>query len=148
MCLLARLFYQSNVGFDGCRYCSEVLSVLPFGIPDEPLYVVFTINRVVQVRAGELEANMKAIISGGTSGAAVVKQDVESTSATDEVAVDPLSTMLDTNKEVAIDMADLGGLAQDALDKLRVLVISFTTFTAESSIILNRQSSFTIFFAV
>jgi cohesin loading factor subunit SCC2 len=100
-------------------YCSEVLSVLPFGIPDEPLYVVYTINRVVQVRAGELEANMKAIISGGATGGAVVKQDVESNATTDEVALGPLSTMLDTNKEVAIDMADLGGLAQDALDKLK-----------------------------
>ncbi|KAL2629314.1 hypothetical protein R1flu_014000 [Riccia fluitans] len=30
-------------------YCAEVLSSLPFGLPDEPLYIVYTINRAVQI---------------------------------------------------------------------------------------------------
>lgn len=34
--------------------------MLPFIAPDEPLYLIYTINRVVQVRAGPLEANFKA----------------------------------------------------------------------------------------
>lgn len=33
--------------------------MLPFTLPDEPLYLIYTINRVVQVRAGTLESNMK-----------------------------------------------------------------------------------------
>ncbi|GER49338.1 sister chromatid cohesion 2 [Striga asiatica] len=40
-------------------YCAEILSMLPFTIPDEPLYLIYTINRLVQVRAGTLESNMK-----------------------------------------------------------------------------------------
>lgn len=33
--------------------------MLPFTLPDEPLYLIYTINRVVQVRAGTLESNIK-----------------------------------------------------------------------------------------
>ncbi|KAI3452230.1 hypothetical protein Pfo_008895 [Paulownia fortunei] len=40
-------------------YCTEILALLPFTLPDEPLYLIYTINRVVQVRAGTLESNMK-----------------------------------------------------------------------------------------
>ncbi|XP_061369299.1 sister chromatid cohesion protein SCC2 isoform X2 [Gastrolobium bilobum] len=41
-------------------YCTEVLALLPFILPDEPLYLIYAINRIVQVRAGPLEANFKA----------------------------------------------------------------------------------------
>ncbi|KAF3779134.1 Nipped-B-like protein b [Nymphaea thermarum] len=44
-------------------YCTEILSSLPFTLPDEPLYLVYTINRVIQVRAGALESSMKALSS-------------------------------------------------------------------------------------
>uniref|UniRef100_A0A1D1Z324 Sister chromatid cohesion protein n=1 Tax=Anthurium amnicola TaxID=1678845 RepID=A0A1D1Z324_9ARAE len=40
-------------------YCTEILASLPFTCPDEPLYLIYDINRVVQVRAGPLESNMK-----------------------------------------------------------------------------------------
>ncbi|KAH6830353.1 PHD finger family protein [Perilla frutescens var. hirtella] len=40
-------------------YCAEILALLPFTLPDEPLYLIYTINRVVQVRAGTLESNIK-----------------------------------------------------------------------------------------
>ncbi|XP_062151070.1 sister chromatid cohesion protein SCC2 [Alnus glutinosa] len=42
-------------------YCSEILALLPFTSPDEPLYLIYAINRVIQVRAGALEAKMKAL---------------------------------------------------------------------------------------
>ncbi|XP_022750718.1 sister chromatid cohesion protein SCC2-like isoform X2 [Durio zibethinus] len=42
-------------------YCTETLALLPFSSPDEPLYLIYAINRVLQVRAGSLEANMKAL---------------------------------------------------------------------------------------
>lgn len=42
------------------RYCTEVLALLPFISLDEPLYLIYAINRVVQVRVGQLEANFKA----------------------------------------------------------------------------------------
>lgn len=33
--------------------------MLPFSLPDEPLYLIYTINRTVQVRSGTVESNMK-----------------------------------------------------------------------------------------
>ncbi|KAJ4960537.1 hypothetical protein NE237_020447 [Protea cynaroides] len=44
-------------------YCTEILASLPFTTPDEPLYLIYSINRVVQVRAGALEASMKVYSS-------------------------------------------------------------------------------------
>ncbi|KAK1272735.1 hypothetical protein QJS04_geneDACA008026 [Acorus gramineus] len=44
-------------------YCIEILASLPFASPDEPLFLVHVINRVMQVRAGALESNMKTWIS-------------------------------------------------------------------------------------
>ncbi|EXB38089.1 Nipped-B-like protein [Morus notabilis] len=44
-------------------YCTEILALLPFTSPDEPLYLIYTINRVIQVRAGVLEAKLKALCS-------------------------------------------------------------------------------------
>ncbi|KAF6145572.1 hypothetical protein GIB67_037605 [Kingdonia uniflora] len=41
-------------------YCTEILASLPFTAPDEPLYLIYTISRVLQVRSGSLEATMKA----------------------------------------------------------------------------------------
>ncbi|KAJ4826096.1 Sister chromatid cohesion protein 2, partial [Turnera subulata] len=43
-------------------YCTEILAHLPFTLPDEPLYLIYAINRIIQVRAGALEANMKGLI--------------------------------------------------------------------------------------
>uniref|UniRef100_A0A0E0AF42 Sister chromatid cohesion protein n=1 Tax=Oryza glumipatula TaxID=40148 RepID=A0A0E0AF42_9ORYZ len=40
-------------------YCAEVLASLPFTSPDEPLYLIYDINRVIQLRAGAVEANLK-----------------------------------------------------------------------------------------
>lgn len=37
--------------------------MLPFSSPDEPLYLIYAINRVIQVRAGALEANLKILSS-------------------------------------------------------------------------------------
>jgi hypothetical protein len=42
-----------------CRYCVEVLASLPFTSPDEPLYLVYDINRFIQIRAGAIESNLK-----------------------------------------------------------------------------------------
>lgn len=35
--------------------------MLPFTSPDEPLYLIYAINRIIQVRAGALEAKLKAL---------------------------------------------------------------------------------------
>ncbi|XP_057769612.1 sister chromatid cohesion protein SCC2 isoform X2 [Salvia miltiorrhiza] len=44
-------------------YCVEILALLPFTLPDEPLYLIYTINRVVQVRSGTLESNIKDFLN-------------------------------------------------------------------------------------
>ncbi|KAI3713140.1 hypothetical protein L1987_71712 [Smallanthus sonchifolius] len=44
-------------------YCTEILSLLPFALPEEPLYLIFAINRVIQVRAGAIESNMKMFLN-------------------------------------------------------------------------------------
>ncbi|XP_058080840.1 sister chromatid cohesion protein SCC2 isoform X2 [Magnolia sinica] len=49
-------------------YCTEILASLPFTLPDEPLYLIYTINRIIQVRAGALESEMKALCSRSLQG--------------------------------------------------------------------------------
>ncbi|XP_031407003.1 sister chromatid cohesion protein SCC2 isoform X3 [Punica granatum] len=44
-------------------HCTEILALLPFTVPDEPLYLIYSINRIIQVRAGAIEANLKAFCS-------------------------------------------------------------------------------------
>lgn len=61
-------------------YCTEVLAALPFAVPDEPLYLVQTINRTVQPRAGILEASMKNLIYDGPLGA-IIKCGLEAVEA-------------------------------------------------------------------
>uniref|UniRef100_K3ZPX8 Sister chromatid cohesion protein n=1 Tax=Setaria italica TaxID=4555 RepID=K3ZPX8_SETIT len=48
---------RSTVSF--LVYCAEVLASLPFTCPDEPLYLIYDINRVIHLRAGAIEANLK-----------------------------------------------------------------------------------------
>ncbi|GAB4831731.1 hypothetical protein Ancab_005743 [Ancistrocladus abbreviatus] len=51
----------SNTVVPFLMYCTDILALLPFTSPDEPLYLIYTINRVIQVRSGTLEANLKAL---------------------------------------------------------------------------------------
>ncbi|GFY86985.1 PHD finger family protein [Actinidia rufa] len=50
-------------------YCTEILALLPFTLPDEPLYLIYAINRIIQVRTGAIEANMKAFLHSLQEGA-------------------------------------------------------------------------------
>uniref|UniRef100_A0A453BQD5 Sister chromatid cohesion protein n=1 Tax=Aegilops tauschii subsp. strangulata TaxID=200361 RepID=A0A453BQD5_AEGTS len=57
-------------------YCVEVLASLPFTSPDEPLYLVYDINRVIQIRAGAIEANLKNWTSMDQQQDVVGQQDI------------------------------------------------------------------------
>ncbi|XXG63462.1 hypothetical protein AAC387_Pa05g1653 [Persea americana] len=59
-------WHQSLVPF--LIYCTEILASLPFTLPDEPLYLIYTINRIIQVRAGSLESEMKTLSNRGLHG--------------------------------------------------------------------------------
>lgn len=84
---------------------------------------MYTINRVVQVRGGELEANIKAIVSEGALGA-TTKQVLESIAAEKErMGVAALNSDLSLSgfkQEVSIEMVDVEGIPGDVLDKLKV----------------------------
>jgi dihydroxyacetone kinase DhaKLM complex PTS-EIIA-like component DhaM len=84
---------------------------------------VYTINRVVQVRGGELEANIKAIISEGALGA-TTKQVLESIAAEKErmgvAALNSDLSLSEFKQEVSIEMVDVEGIPGDVLDKLKV----------------------------
>lgn len=74
-------------------YCTEILALLPFAAPDEPLYLVYTINRVIQVRSGTLEASLKAF-SSHFSHRSSQKVQTENGSIWQELAVGPPSASL------------------------------------------------------
>ncbi|ONM28008.1 PHD finger family protein [Zea mays] len=48
---------RSTVSF--LVYCAEVLASLPFTCSDEPLYLIYDINRAIHLRAGGVEGNLK-----------------------------------------------------------------------------------------
>ncbi|KAI8011546.1 Sister chromatid cohesion protein SCC2 [Camellia lanceoleosa] len=53
-------------------YCTEILALFPFTLPDELLYLIYAMNRVIQVIAGTLEANMKAFLHSLQEDAKIV----------------------------------------------------------------------------
>ncbi|XWS32952.1 hypothetical protein CRYUN_Cryun22dG0035000 [Craigia yunnanensis] len=84
-------------------YCTETLALLPFSSPDEPLYLIYAINRVIQVRAGSLEANMKALSSN------LLQTDAQKTTHDNGIV------QLDPNQAVFnfMAMVDLNGTIQE-----------------------------------
>ncbi|KAL6880324.1 hypothetical protein ACP4OV_011889 [Aristida adscensionis] len=50
---------RTRCTIDFLKYCAEVLATLPFTCPDEPLYLIYDINRIIHIRAGAVEANLK-----------------------------------------------------------------------------------------
>ncbi|KAI8029972.1 Sister chromatid cohesion protein SCC2 [Camellia lanceoleosa] len=46
-----KLIRGNRVSRNKFMYCTEILALLPFTLPDEPLYLIYAINRVIQVRA-------------------------------------------------------------------------------------------------
>ncbi|KAI8010875.1 Sister chromatid cohesion protein SCC2 [Camellia lanceoleosa] len=60
------------------RYCTEILALFPFTLPDELLYLIYAMNRVIQVIAGTLEANMKAFLHSLQEDAKIVHVSVDS----------------------------------------------------------------------
>ncbi|XP_047165717.1 sister chromatid cohesion protein SCC2 isoform X1 [Vigna umbellata] len=96
-------------------YCTEVLALLPFISPDEPLYLIYAINRIVQVRAGPLEANFKAwsssISNHGTPYGNGMHQQApeESTVTTQAMSVD-LNGSIQQNIYAHLNSNDLRSL--------------------------------------
>lgn len=104
------------------RYCAEVLASLPFTLPDEPLYLVYAINRIMQVRAGSLESDMKALISNSPLGA-LVKVTIETKEAEkdkqggEEYNIECIETI----NSSSIDEDDTQGIPDVYIQKLKVI---------------------------
>lgn len=102
-------------------YCTEVLASLPFSLPDEPLYLVYAINRMVQVRAGAVESNIKALILEGPLGV-VAKQVTECLAAQKQQESENaynLDVVQPHKTEECIVVDDTDGIPEDAVSKLK-----------------------------
>ncbi|KAJ7532193.1 hypothetical protein O6H91_14G075900 [Diphasiastrum complanatum] len=101
-------------------YCAEILAYLPFTLPEEPLYLVYIINRLLLVRGGDLEANIKATISEGPL-LAVTKQFYEIRAAEKEregeAAYD--FNIVEARKTTGEVVDDTSGIPSELLDRLR-----------------------------
>jgi cohesin loading factor subunit SCC2 len=81
--------------------------LLPFIAPDEPLYLIYAINRVVQVRAGPLEANFKAWSSS------LLRSEVDGTSHGNGMYPQAPNEPIHTNQ---VQSVDLNGTFQQNVD--------------------------------
>eukprot|EP00271_Cylindrocystis_brebissonii_P008797 TRINITY_DN2329_c0_g1_i10.p1 TRINITY_DN2329_c0_g1~~TRINITY_DN2329_c0_g1_i10.p1 ORF type:complete len:495 (-),score=86.59 TRINITY_DN2329_c0_g1_i10:1202-2686(-) len=61
---------EHDVDLRFLEYCTEIMSTLPFGVPDEPLYLIYSINRLVQLRAGTLQSVLRGALTGASPLAA------------------------------------------------------------------------------
>lgn len=102
--------------------------MLPFTTPDEPLYLVYAINRVIQVKAGQLEAKLKALTlhllqRGAPRGNGVIKEDHAAPPFTRGMALVDLNGMIEPetafrpapNYMAAMDLN--GAIEQDPADE-------------------------------
>ncbi|XP_042024100.1 sister chromatid cohesion protein SCC2-like isoform X1 [Salvia splendens] len=80
-------------------YCAEILALLPFTLPDEPLYLIYTINRVVQVSSGAVESNIKDFLH-------LLQGNVHKTNGNGMVQAAQLDST--TNPGIEINMATEG----------------------------------------
>ncbi|OVA07915.1 zinc finger protein [Macleaya cordata] len=102
-------------------YSTEILASLPFASPDEPLYLIYTINRIIQVRAGALEANMKALISRLMEADAHVIPHENGINQQDTTA-SPVSSNITTEdgKRNSTTSSDSGGIWENDMQKFQV----------------------------
>ncbi|PIA63024.1 hypothetical protein AQUCO_00200800v1, partial [Aquilegia coerulea] len=91
-------------------YCTEILASLPFTSPDEPLYLIYAINRIVQVRVGAIESNMKALSS----------HCFENGSIQEDSSLPPAPIIM--NKEATLESmnsADSNGILKDDMQNIQ-----------------------------
>ncbi|XP_020600109.1 nipped-B-like protein A isoform X2 [Phalaenopsis equestris] len=104
--------YIPSVSF--LLYCTEILATLPFTSPDEPLYLIYDINRVIQIRAGAIEANMKTWSSIGQQTGSIKVPD-----ATNELNEDSEEHNV-SNQHVASAMENTSVPTAETVQKFQV----------------------------
>lgn len=122
------------------RYCTEILALLPFTTLDEPLYLVYAINRVLQVRAGTLEANMKSflhLLQGGMTvpGNVSIPDKASGQPFQDDIASTDVKMTVEENcaKNSDSDLHSLilgsCGISEENLQKIQVECFSVKSVT-------------------
>ncbi|KAK4393180.1 Sister chromatid cohesion protein SCC2 [Sesamum angolense] len=127
------------------KYCTEILALLPFTLPDEPLYLIYIINRVVQVRSGTLESSMKefcihykeivkkadCLAAGALQLLLKLKRHLKIVYALDDARCQsiPFDTS-DVNIGPPHSYEDLSRRYQDFKNALREDTIDYSTYTA------------------
>ncbi|GAQ92315.1 Sister chromatid cohesion protein SCC2/Nipped-B [Klebsormidium nitens] len=104
------------------HFCAAALAGLPFATLDEPLYLIYSINRTLQLRAGAALAQLKAAVLGAGPVAAAVRASVAAAEREAEEAA--LSVYSDVDpappgpaQHPAAD--DLAGLPRDDVDAVK-----------------------------
>ncbi|XP_026436301.1 sister chromatid cohesion protein SCC2-like isoform X3 [Papaver somniferum] len=109
------------------KYSTEILASLPFATPDEPLYLIYSINRVIQVKAGALEANLKALISRlMETGIQTTPQ--ENGRIQQDATPSPVSSNITTedSKRHSSTSSDSGGLIEIDMQNIQVDCLTAT----------------------
>lgn len=110
------------------RYCVEILATLPFTSPDEPLYLIYDINRVLQLRAGAIEANMKMWSSFAQEAGSV------KVVASNELNEDPVENNV-SKQHLESALENTSAPTVETLQKFQVIPFLFIYFS-ESTISL------------
>ncbi|KAI3866659.1 hypothetical protein MKW92_002805 [Papaver armeniacum] len=100
---------------------TEILASLPFVTPDEPLYLIYSINRVIQVKAGALEANLKALISR-LMETGILTTPLENGRIQQDAAPSPVSSNITTedSERHSSTSSDTGGLIENDMQNIQV----------------------------
>ncbi|RZC88852.1 hypothetical protein C5167_031227 [Papaver somniferum] len=103
------------------KYSGEILASLRFATPDEPLYLIYSINRVIQVKAGALEANLKALISR-LMGTGIQTTPQENGRIQQDATPSPVSSNITTedSKRHSSTSCDSGGLIENDMQNVQV----------------------------
>lgn len=101
------------------RYCTEILAALPFTTPDEPLYLIYNINRVIQVRAGVVESEMK-VYSSHQGKVAKILQENGSTLPETETQISSESIVSCAVNANGLAAGDSCAISKDDLTKFQV----------------------------
>ncbi|KAF5189536.1 Sister chromatid cohesion protein scc2 [Thalictrum thalictroides] len=111
---------SNNITIPFLMYCTEILASLPFTSPDEPLYLIYAINRIVQVRVGAIESNMKALSSHCLEGNFHMLRP-ENGSIQEESFLPQIPPIV-MNKEAkleAMNSADSNGISKDDMQNIQ-----------------------------
>eukprot|EP00850_Spirogloea_muscicola_P012614 SM000082S22856 [mRNA] locus=s82:288368:298855:+ [translate_table: standard] len=123
-----KLISSSRTSRNKFIYCSKVLASLPFGLPDEPLYLVHAANRLVQLRGGPLQAELKyMLVKGGPleeAAGAAVEVTPERAAGRNEAHIEEQGAATSGSKLTLIEEPQLQDLDESIRARLKAHCVS------------------------